>query len=85
MSFHNGQPLTSRDVAFTFQRFLELGDNPYKWLLHGVKQVLEKGPYCVELILDKPNALLPYALCDERLSILPQNRAAGKMEQGLFR
>ncbi|MEC1875397.1 SgrR family transcriptional regulator [Bacillus subtilis] len=84
VSFHNGQPLTSRDVAFTFQRFLELADNPYKWLLHGVKQVLEKGPYCVALILDRPNALLPYALCDERLSILPAEQAGGKNGTGPF-
>lgn len=85
VSFHNGQPLTARDVAFTFQRFLAQADNPYKWLLHGVKQVLENGPYCVELILDKPNELLPYVLCDERLSILPAEQDGGINGSGPFR
>ncbi|MCY8071234.1 SgrR family transcriptional regulator [Bacillus inaquosorum] len=85
VSFHNGQPLTARDVAFTFQRFLAQADNPYKWLLHGVKQVLENGPYCVDLILDKPNELLPYVLCDERLSILPAEQGGGINGSGPFR
>ncbi|MCY8717041.1 SgrR family transcriptional regulator [Bacillus spizizenii] len=85
VSFHNGQPLAARDVAFTFQRFLTQADNPYKWLLHGVKQVLENGPYCVEIILDKPNELLPYVLCDERLSILPAEQGSGINGTGPFR
>ncbi len=85
VSFHNGQPLTARDVAFTFQRFLTQADNPYKWLLHGVTQILENGPYGVELILDKPNALLPYALCDERLSILSAEQGGGVNGTGPFR
>ncbi|RPK07297.1 hypothetical protein BSBH6_00921 [Bacillus subtilis] len=83
--FHNGQPLTARDVAFTFQRFLTQADNPYKWLLYGVKQVLENSPYCVELILDKSNELLPYVLCDERLSILPAEEDGGINGTGPFR
>ncbi|MCY8202172.1 ABC transporter substrate-binding protein [Bacillus sp. N12A5] len=85
VSFHNGQPLTARDVVFTFQRFMAQADNPFKWLLHGVKQVLENGPYCVELILDKPNELLPYVLCDERLSILPAEQGGGINGSGPFR
>lgn len=85
VSFHNGQPLTARDAAFTFQRFLTRADNPYKWLLHGVKQVLENSPYCVEFILDQPNELLPYVLCDERLSILPAEQGGVINGTGPFR
>ncbi|MDQ7724957.1 SgrR family transcriptional regulator [Bacillus halotolerans] len=84
VSFHNGKPLTSRDVVLTFQRFMDHDENPYKWLLKGVERISEKGPFCVDIELDQPNELLPYILCDERLSILPAETNGGVNGTGPF-
>ncbi|MGO4184818.1 ABC transporter substrate-binding protein [Paenibacillus sp. MCAF9] len=68
--FHNDKIMTSRDVAFTFQRLLT--SSPAEWLTSKIKEIKETSKYSITFELNEPNALFLHFLCTERYSIVPE-------------
>lgn len=56
--FHNGDPLTASDVAFSYNRTLH-ENNPLKAFSRGLKAVIAVDPYTVHIITEKPDPNLP--------------------------
>lgn len=69
--FHNGKILTSKDVAYTFNRFSRLTNNKYKWMLEDLKEVSIIDKHTLVFYLKNKNELFLQILSNEHLSILP--------------
>jgi peptide/nickel transport system substrate-binding protein len=61
VKFSDGEPLTSADVAHTFNRIIDGGPETQNWdsYLNGVTEVSTPDETTVVLTLDKPNSSLP--------------------------
>ncbi len=71
--FHDGEPFTSKDVQFTFDRFRSKVENPYRWMVTGLKEMKEIDSYTVEMEWEHPHKFLLQMLSGEQLSILSCN------------
>jgi SgrR family transcriptional regulator len=67
--FHHGRVMTSKDVAFTFSRYMESGHIDI--MRNAIKEIRLPGKYSIEFVLTEPNAIFADFLCSERYSILP--------------
>jgi len=56
--FHNGDPLTASDVAFSYNRTRN-ENNPLKAFSRGLKDVIAVDPYTVHIVTEKPDSNLP--------------------------
>ncbi len=56
--FHNGDPLTAADVAFSFSR-TKKESNPFKMFFTGLKDVIAVDPYTVRIVTANPDPILP--------------------------
>jgi peptide/nickel transport system substrate-binding protein len=80
--FHDGEPLTADDVAFTLHRALGRPDSEIYPFLSGIEEVRALGPETVEIVTRQPMTLLV------RLSfvyILPAKRLQREGEEEFFR
>lgn len=82
--WHDGQPFTSADVAFT----MELAKDPRSGSIFGarfadVREVRTPDPHTVVMALSRPNASLPDLLT--KLMILPRHALEGLPRDGLDR
>lgn len=73
MQFHNGQPLTSRDVVYSLRRLSGSG-RPllYSSIVKTLRSIEALGPLAVVMELAEPNELFLPFLCTSRASILPE-------------
>ncbi|GGF91343.1 ABC transporter substrate-binding protein [Paenibacillus albidus] len=78
--FHDGQELTTEDVAFTLERLR--GEMHNRWLLRGVQQIEVLGPRVLRIHLNRPNRIFDRYMCSCAASILPAN--LGGMEETEF-
>jgi peptide/nickel transport system substrate-binding protein len=79
VTFHNGQPLTAKDVAWSLKRVLdeEVGSNAYARLARtmtpeGIKAVDDRT---LEITLKSPDSLLPYAFGVPHVAIVPDGQS----------
>lgn len=73
IEFHNGEPFTAEDVAFTFSDEMFLSDsNPNNWVLTNIKDVRVVDKYTVEFDLKKKSPLFPTHMADGYTSIFPK-------------
>jgi len=56
--FHNGDPLTASDVAFSYNRTRN-ENNPLKAFSRGLTAVIAVDPYTVHIVTEKPDPNLP--------------------------
>ncbi|MCX6044252.1 MAG: ABC transporter substrate-binding protein [Chloroflexi bacterium] len=72
VKFHNGAPLTAKDVVYTFSRLLDPKFNStFGAVLSFVKSVEAKGEHAVRFLLSAPNAELPFLLGSPQSGIVP--------------
>ncbi len=73
IQFHNGQPLTSRDVVYSLRRLSGSG-RPllYSSIVKTLRSIEALGPLAVMMELAEPNELFLPFLCTSRASILPE-------------
>jgi ABC-type transport system substrate-binding protein len=88
--FHDGRPLTARDVRYSFERVLANRDAASRWLLsaiQGAKAVLDGttselsgvhivSPLELTIDLEKPLSFLPAVLTYPSLAIVPEGTGA---------
>lgn len=95
--FHNGRPLTTKDIAFTIKRLLKGESLRYHQLsmIRGAKDYHDGkaaevkgieiiGPYELRITLDRPFPPFLSILASSNTEILPDN-LAGKGEGGFFK
>lgn len=71
--FHNGMPLTSADVVYTFNRLLDPAvESPMRLVLGFIAQVEALDEYTVRFVLSAPNEDLPLLLGIPLTGIVPQ-------------
>lgn len=68
--FHNGKILTSKDVAYTFNRFTCTSNNMYKWMLEDLKEIRIIDNHTLVFYLKNRNELFLQILSNEHLTIL---------------
>lgn len=73
MLFHNGRPMTSRDVVYSFRRLANTA-RPllYSSIVKNLRSIQAMGPLAVSMELAEPNELFLAFLCTSRASILPE-------------
>lgn len=60
VKFHNGVPLTARDVKFSYDRLRDKKTrNPFRVYFRGIKEVQVIDDYTVRVITKKPDPILP--------------------------
>jgi len=82
--FHDGNPVTSQDVAESLLRHRDPA-SPAAWLLARIADIVTPAPDRVTLRLAHPDADLPLLLADPHLVIAPQGRIEGGIGTGLYR
>ncbi len=71
ISFHDGVILTSKDILFTYNKIIELGNkSPYSRSFENVQKVDAEGDHIVRFILKKPSAPFIHQLVRE---IVPEH------------
>lgn len=82
--FHDGNPVTSQDVAESLLRHRDPA-SPAAWLLARIADIVTPAPDRVTLRLAHPDADLPLLLADPHLVIAPQGRIEDGIGTGLYR
>jgi peptide/nickel transport system substrate-binding protein len=59
--FHNNEPFTADDVVFTIQR-VKMEGSDMAYTVNSVKEVKKVDDLTVDMILEKPNPILPYQI-----------------------
>lgn len=67
--FADGSPLTARDVEFTYNRLLNLHDNPV-YLLDGITSMKATDDYTFVLVSSAPNPAIPFIVTNPALGII---------------
>lgn len=67
--FANGAPLTAHDVEFSYNRLVNLQDNP-AYLLDGVSSMKATDDYTFVLTSSSPNPALPFIVTNPALGII---------------
>ncbi|WP_018754442.1 SgrR family transcriptional regulator [Paenibacillus terrigena] len=70
--FHHGKRMTARDVAYTFHRIQT--EAPVEWIPAMIQKITVISDYCIEFLLNTPNAIFDRFICTERYSIVPEDR-----------
>lgn len=68
--FHNGETVTSKDVAYTINR-MKNSDHSYSWLTENINKVICSHPHKVEIQLFQPNPFFLRYLSAINFCILP--------------
>jgi peptide/nickel transport system substrate-binding protein len=73
VKFHNGDPLTSDDVKFTYEQLVLLPDakSPHQTFLQTIKEVKVTDPTTFQIITKQPDVLLPSRVFDLYGSVVP--------------
>jgi peptide/nickel transport system substrate-binding protein len=69
VKFADGSPLTAHDVEFTFNRLLNVHDNPV-YLLDGLTSMKATDDYTFVLVSAAPNPAIPFIVTNPALGIL---------------
>ena len=69
VKFADGTPLTAHDVEFTFNRLLNLHDNPV-YLLDGITSMKATDDYTFVLTSSVPNPAIPFIVTNPALGII---------------
>ena len=69
VKFADGTPLTAHDVDFTFNRLLNLHDNPV-YLLDGITSMKATDDYTFVLVSSVPNPAIPFIVTNPALGII---------------
>ena len=69
VKFADGTPLTAHDVEFTFNRLLNLKDNPV-YLLDGITSMTATDDYTFVLVSSVPNPAIPFIVTNPALGII---------------
>jgi len=78
VTFHDGAPLTSAAVKFTFERDAGAGStNKRKSVFANMAAIEVPDPLTVRIVLKEANGLLPYFLAEAPAAILSEKTAAG--------
>src|SRR5262249_461020 len=81
VKFHHGRELTSKDVAFTFERVLDPKTaSPGRATMGPIEKVEPVDPYTVRFQLSAPYADLPVSLGTTFARIVPADRTADQMK-----
>lgn len=80
--FHTGNPLTSDDVVYSFQRFVALGQGLSHLLRGHVKSVTAVDEHTVKFSLEKPYA--PFLTSLTRLPVIDSKSAKANTKSGTF-
>ncbi|WEM43571.1 extracellular solute-binding protein [Photobacterium sp. DA100] len=70
--FHDGQPITAADVAFTFEKFMKEGVAQYRVYFKDVKSVTAKSEHTARIEMVKPNREVLLALV-QGMNVLPEH------------
>ncbi|QUJ66157.1 ABC transporter substrate-binding protein [Photobacterium sp. GJ3] len=70
--FHDGQPITAKDVAFTFDKFMKEGVPQFRVFYKDVKSVTVKAPLTARVDMAVPNRERLYSLV-EGMNVLPEH------------
>ncbi|NKC15464.1 MAG: ABC transporter substrate-binding protein [Gammaproteobacteria bacterium] len=70
-TFHDGQPITSQDVAFSIATVK--ANHPFKTMFEPVAEVLTPDAHTAVLKLSKPHPALELAMSSQLLSIIPKH------------
>lgn len=70
--FHHGAILSSKDVAFSFERLKQV-NSPYRWLTENIAHIETPSPLQVTFHLQKPNLFFLHFVSSVQLSILPHD------------
>lgn len=82
--WHNGDPFTARDVKFTIDRAMDPATkSPWRGRIDLIKRVDTVGDYTVNIVTEKPFAMLLQGLAV--IFILPANYWAEQGEAGFIR
>jgi peptide/nickel transport system substrate-binding protein len=68
----NGRELTSEDVRYSYDRFLNIKGNPNRYLLEAVEKIEAPDKYTVRFMLKEPNAWFIDQLASTATWILPK-------------
>ncbi len=78
--FHNGMPLTSADVVYTFNHLLDPAvESPMRLVLGFIAQVEAVDEYRVRFVLSAPNEDLPLLLGIPSTGIVPQGMSTNDL------
>src|ERR1700682_6534287 len=69
VKFADGTPLTARDVEFTYNRLLNLHDNPV-YLVEGITSMKATDDYTFVLVSSVPNPAIPFIVTNPALGII---------------
>ena len=69
VKFADGTPLTAHDVEFTYNRLLNLHDNPV-YLLDGISSMKATDDYTFVLVSSVPNPAIPFIVTNPALGII---------------
>ncbi|HYK75158.1 MAG TPA: ABC transporter substrate-binding protein, partial [Pseudoneobacillus sp.] len=69
--FHHGKPMTSEDIAFTFNRLKK--ESSYENITSIMQDVKILSKFSLEIILREPDVLFAHYLCSEKCSIVPSD------------
>lgn len=72
--FHHGATLSSKDVAFSFERLKQV-HSPYRWLTEHITHIETPSPLQITFHLQKPNLFFLHFVSSVQLSILPHDVA----------
>ena len=70
--FHDGEPITAADVAFTFDKFMKQGVAQYKVYFKDVKSVTAKSERTARIEMAEPNREVLLALV-QGMNVLPEH------------
>ena len=78
VKFHDGEPFTSADVKFSFERNVgEKSTNKRKRVFANIEKIETPDPLTVLITLKKPSALFPFDLAESTAGILSAKSAEG--------
>lgn len=78
VKFHDGEPFTSADVKFNFERNIsEESTNKRKRVFVNIEKIETPDPLTVLITLKKPSALFPFDLAESTAAILSPKSADG--------
>ncbi|MEZ4608108.1 MAG: ABC transporter substrate-binding protein [Deinococcales bacterium] len=85
IEFHNGKTMTAADVVYSLNRHRgEDTTSGAAGLMQDIKEIKATGDYEIEVILDGPNADLPYFMSDYHLLIQPEGATDDGISTGPF-
>lgn len=82
--FHNGQPFTSVDAAYSLRHILDpQTHSPHSAILNIIERIESPSKYELTLVLSKPHAELPLLLSDSGIRMIPEGSASNIQSTGI--